>query len=85
MESADQSDQRRSPWLLSVLLVLPVIYLASLGPFVWVADHGGIPPAAAESIVTTVYYPIVYVDSNTDFFDDHPLGKAYAAYVNWFD
>ena len=85
MGTADQTDRSRSPWPVIVLLLLPVIYLASLGPFVWVVDHGGLPSDAAESIVTTVYSPVVYLDSNTDFFDEHPIGRAYAAYVNWFD
>ena len=33
------------PWIVAVLIGLPVLYVASFGPFLWMANHGFIPSA----------------------------------------
>jgi len=83
----DASSNRRGQpfgiWLCGVV-ILVVAYLASPGPVVWLTNHKWISRGASDRLFETAYAPLVWMEFNTDFFDN-PVGAAYADYVDWFD
>ena len=83
--TGDEEFQQRRPWLtiLSLSLLL-VFYLASLGPFIGLYEHGFLTDSISESIVKTVYFPLVLLDENTDFFET-PVGECYVWYLELFE
>ena len=54
------SDDRNTqlwPWIVALLIGLPVLYVASFGPACWLADRY----ASAWNVVWDVYYPLAAV------------------------
>lgn len=85
---SEQARQRRiSPWIVwpTCLLVFVVLYLGSLGPFVWLEAQDQMSVAIFDLIYETVYFLIDWIDENTPFFYEHPAGEAYVSYLRWFD
>ena len=78
------NDTRRSTWSLGLwLIVLVLVYLAAAGPFCGLVEQT-MSSDAAETFLTVVYYPLILIDEHTNFFQEHPVGIAYAEYVEWF-
>ena len=69
VQSPHMSDNNRKysvwPWVVALLIGLPVLYVASIGPACWVTSRLRI----GESAVTFVYGPVVNfaADSNCEF------------------
>jgi len=60
----DRSRNSSAAWLIAVV-VLVVLYTLSVGPFVWLSEHGVLSPAAVQRI-QFLYYPIAWLrDNNT--------------------
>lgn len=66
------------------LYLMVVFYFASLGPVTWLYRHNHIPEGTYDFICHTAYFPVTWIDSNTDFFYEHPVGEAYILYVDCF-
>lgn len=62
-------EPRERPWTLWIigLLLMPVLYVASTGPFVWIQDH---LPAAfytpLEEAAEFVYFPLIWLSDKND-------------------
>jgi len=58
------SDDRKklgwTVWATEALVGLPLLYLASFGPSVWLANHGYVSDGVSE-FIATVYFPIVWL------------------------
>ncbi len=67
------------PLVLSLMLL--VGYLASVGPLYGLHDRGMLDTSTYETIFETVYFPLMYVVSHSEFFEEHPVGLAYVWYV----
>jgi len=65
------------------LLVLWVLYLASLGPVSWLLVHDKISIETYMRLSQTIYFPIQWVAENTHFLENNPMGRAYLSYVVW--
>ena len=82
---------RRSTRRTSPLIVWPVclffivaFYFANLGAVIWLAGNGHISTEMYESIRGTVYWPVAWISSKTDFFETNPLGRTYIRYLHLF-
>ena len=64
--------------------LLVVFYLASFGPVTWLAVNDGISQNTYNFLADTLYLPLSWLNGNTDFFDEDPIGRAYMKYVLWF-
>lgn len=83
MEGAERPAERRSQPLPWILILLPVLYLASAGPLLGLNERGIISDSAWETLCTSVYAPLVWLETRTDFFDTLP-GSAYMWYLRLF-
>jgi hypothetical protein len=83
MGSAENPGERRSLLPVVVLVLLPVLYVASLGPVVGLYEHGIISGSTFNDIVWTAYFPLACLEE-TDFFDTPP-GSAYMWYLSLFE
>jgi hypothetical protein len=73
------SDDRKKPlwpWIVALLIGLPVSYIASFGPAVWLA--GQCHPA--QPVVGTVYRPLIRIGLTGHLKKPHPLSKS----MSWF-
>jgi len=61
-----------------------IFYFGSVGPFAGLWINGKIPDNVGEGTWRTVYAPIAWVDDETDFFRENPIGRGYAAYAEWW-
>jgi hypothetical protein len=55
---------RRERWAkraLAITLCLPVLYVASIGPFAWLEAHGYCGNWWVHCCVTCIYYPLIWV------------------------
>lgn len=66
------------------LYLMFVLYLASLGPVAWLYGHKHISGRTYDTIWKTVYFPLAWLEYESDFFDQ-PIGEAYTRYVDWFE
>ena len=66
-----------APYIAAVL-ALPVVYLLSLGPGVWLSQRDLIPDSMLHT-ANLVFEPAIWL---CDTFPD--FGKAYGAYLDWF-
>ena len=86
---SDQSEDRRRAAHVTVWVIGVVVfaggYLASIGPATWLVATGWISDSTYDLLLDTVYAPLVWVDMNTEFFYENPVGIAYFNYVEWFD
>jgi hypothetical protein len=84
--SEQPTKRRTSPWIVwpACLFILVLMYLASYGPFLWLYGHDYMSDSTCTSIEETVYFPYCYVEDNTNFFTEHPIGRAYMGYLRWF-
>jgi hypothetical protein len=84
---ADQPAKRRtSPFIVwpVCLFFMVLLYLASLGPVTWLATNGAITVRTYDRMFQTVYFPVDWVRNNSRFLWDHPVGRAYVNYVDWW-
>ncbi len=79
----DSSTQRHHSWLrpVAAFVLLIVMYLASLGPICLLVSRGLLDVSTADQIFHSAYYPLAYVDDHSEFFQENPVGMAYAWYV----
>jgi hypothetical protein len=77
---------RSSPVLatLFVVVTLAILYPLSAGPASWFFQHGHFPSSAMVA-ADWFYGPIDWVSLNSRFFDDNPIGQAYARYIEWWN
>jgi hypothetical protein len=64
-----------------VALLVVLLYLASVGPVVGISERGWVSDAVYDTLFDTVYFPLSWIDDNTEFFKEHPVGKPYSDYV----
>lgn len=67
-----------------VLVLLPVLYVASLGPLVGLYADGIISGSTFNDIAWTAYLPLACLEQETDFFETPP-GSAYMWYLSLFE
>jgi len=74
-----------SPWYVwpVCLLLLVAMYLASAGIVVWLHSRGRISVQTLNLMGETVYFPLNWIDTNTDFFTKNAIGRAYGSYLEW--
>ena len=76
-------EQPRHNWLTAHLCVAvmlsPLAYLLSVGPFVWLARHGCISKSAYVNI-SLIYQPLKILRDSSDIFR-----QAIDWYVAWFE
>jgi hypothetical protein len=69
MEASTQKPQRESSGaavaalLLLVLLFLPILYVLSLGPVIWIVNRTGMEPG----IFTVIYAPLEWLHEESKF------------------
>ena len=81
-----QPQQRRTSLLgyaIAVVLLI-VLYVASLGPVVALWDSGYISDAVFDRLFDTVCFPLSALDEITDFSNENPIGMVYSRYVEWW-
>ena len=61
---SDSPPNRRRVWpaVVAALVLLPALYVASMGPVVGLADRGYIPESVL-SVLSLIYYPATFVIS----------------------
>ena len=52
------------PWIVALLIGLPVLYVASIGPAFWAYEHAGKPMWMAYGI-HYVYWPLVWLSEQS--------------------
>jgi len=63
------SEPRRSMWpIVAVLMLLPVLYVASIGPVVWMDNRGHIPEWSRGPL-EALYAPLEWVLSKSQTLD----------------
>lgn len=65
----DENKKRRpiAGMVIAVLiLLLPVLYVGSIGPAVWLREHG----AVSQNTILAVYAPITWLNDNSTTFRD---------------
>lgn len=84
MGNTDDPEGRRFtlPWLIPVLL--PVLYLGSVGPLVGLNERGILPDPIWETLCNSVFAPLAWLESETDVFETSP-GIAYMRYIQLFE
>ena len=80
----DQQDGRRPLSPVAVLVIAPMLYLASIGPMYGLYARGYISQSAWNSIGATVYRPIVYLAVDSPLAESEAV-EAHVAYVHLFD
>ncbi len=81
----EQEEQRQRSWTTpSLWAALVVLYLASPGPLVGLVSRGVISEAACAAVARIVYAPLNMIGQKTSFFAEHPVGRAYLAYIEWW-
>jgi hypothetical protein len=68
--SGEQPHRERGPFvgcLASVLMLAPPLYLLSVGPFVWLCDHGYLSPGWIQ-VVQLPYFPIAWLRDHNETF-----------------
>lgn len=83
MGNAEHPESRRSLLPVVILVLLPVVYLAALGPIVGLAHRGLIPDGMMTPLIVA-YWPLSWIEEETDFFEQPP-GSAYVWYVELFE
>jgi len=72
-----ENDQRRGSslavWLIAGVVLLPILYVLSIGPFVWLTYHGYL--YLSDDAFTVVYGPLLYLHDNCK-----PIGDA----LEWY-
>lgn len=69
MEASTQKSQRESSGaavaalLLLVLLFLPILYVLSLGPVIWIVNRTGMEPG----VFTVIYAPLEWLHEESEF------------------
>ena len=64
--------------LIAVLIVLPMLYLLSTGPVVWMV-HTGLISTSLIPILGSIYAPLEWVSQNVPV-----VGPAIEQYVEWW-
>lgn len=70
-ENEESSKHGRTTWLALVVLV-PFVYVLSVGPVIKILSSTG-HPAASERFIETFYYPLILLYDNTPL--KRPLEK----------
>ena len=63
------SEERKKPvwpWIVALLIGLPVLYVASFGPACWISSRLN----SGSSAVSCVYRPIMWATSKNDWISD---------------
>ena len=85
MENAEPPrEHRQIPWLTIGLVLLPVLYLASVGPLYGLNERGVLPDAVWDSLCGSVFLPLAWLETETDLFKTFP-GEAYLRYIQLFE
>lgn len=67
-------------WPPLLLLLSPILYLASVGPVAWFVRTSGLPiDSTAGKIISTLYWPVEYLANNAP-----GVGKLIIWYVELF-
>ena len=78
--SEPNAPKHRLTFILVSAVLLPLVYVLSVGPVVWALQKGAMPPSNVTiQIFTTFYAPLVALDKQCEWF--HILMEAY---VGWF-
>jgi hypothetical protein len=64
--------------LIAVLIVLPMLYVLSTGPMVWMV-HNGLISTSLVPILSVIYAPLEWVAHNVPV-----IGPAIENYVSWW-
>jgi hypothetical protein len=83
MGNAENPERGKSLLPAAILVLLPVVYLAALGPIAGLA-HRGLIPEGIVNVLNVAYWPVGWIDEKTDFFEQPP-GSAYVWYVELFE
>ena len=85
MENAEPPrEHQQISWLVIGLMLLPVLYLGSVGPLRGFAARGIISDSAWQMLCASVYAPLCWLETETNFFDTL-LGSAYIFYLDLFE
>lgn len=76
--SPDRSKRGAAPVVVVGLFLLPVLYVLSIGPAIWLAEAGYLQGTVIE-VLEVVYAPLVWLANDT------PLGGPIEWYVDlWY-
>jgi hypothetical protein len=69
LDTTEETPSRRgspSVWLggAGLLFLMPVLYVASTGPFVWLIEQKWISETTSDTIILLVYTPILWTAEN---------------------
>lgn len=82
MVTTDRESKRSGPWVAIVALLgvigLPVLYVLSMGPAVWMHEQGYVSPGM-ESVLDYVYAPIAWAADNWEW-----AGDILLMYLMWW-
>lgn len=56
------SEERKSsvwPWVVALLFVLPMLYVASFGPVIWILARGARSSRESRDVIYRIYAPLV--------------------------
>jgi hypothetical protein len=72
------SDDRKPvwPWIVALMIGLPVLYVASFGPAGWLVNHV-FGPEWLKNALVVIYMPIIWIDKH----GPAPVHEA----LRWFD
>ena len=65
--------------LAAVLVVLSMLYALSMGPALWMINHGWLDPTWAASPVAVAYRPLQWVENRVPI-----IGPTIATYTDWW-
>jgi hypothetical protein len=66
------------------VLLLPLFYLASVGPIIGLVERGIVSEEAWETMCESVFLPLAWIETRTKFFDERP-GSTYIWYLQLFE
>jgi hypothetical protein len=78
MNEADHASSRTWLWTTVILAMLPVLYLLSIGPFVYLDEKHALP-APAQHWMIAFYVPLGWL------YDHTPLKEPLDLYVEWWE
>ena len=64
----EENDKRWAMWPWALLAMTVIAYSLSIGPLVWLWHNGYLSQSVYELVVTTIYFPLVYLDLTFESF-----------------